>query len=204
MAVDESRIVLGVLNAVDYESAVTQRDLARTLGVSLGLINVYLKRCLRKGVIKVTQAPARRYRYYLTPHGFAEKARLTAEFLDQSFRLFGLARGECASIFADCVARGWGRIALWGTSELAEIAVLVAAGQPVRLVGVVAAAAGVESFAGLPAAATLAAFGAVDAVILVDPCIPPAAEQALRAEIAAERIFAPALLGLTRYHRGGL
>ena len=44
------------------------------MGVALGLANSYLKRCIRKGFIKITEAPANRYLYYLTPQGFAEKA----------------------------------------------------------------------------------------------------------------------------------
>ena len=59
----------------------TQRHLADRLGVALGLANSYLRRCARKGLIKITQAPDNRYLYYLTPQGFTEKTRLTARYL---------------------------------------------------------------------------------------------------------------------------
>ena len=42
--------------------------------MALGLTNAYLKRCIRKGFIKVTQIPANRYAYYLTPRGLQKKA----------------------------------------------------------------------------------------------------------------------------------
>ncbi len=80
-AAQETEIMLEVLSAVERNSKITQRSLSRELGIALGLANAYLKRCARKGLIKVQQAPLNRYAYYLTPEGFTEKSRLTAEYL---------------------------------------------------------------------------------------------------------------------------
>ena len=74
----EDARVLEVLDAVHQRSDLSQRHLARQMGVALGLANSYLKRCMRKGLIKISAAPANRYLYYLTPKGFSEKSRLTA------------------------------------------------------------------------------------------------------------------------------
>ena len=62
---------LGVLSAVSEEGNLSQRRLALHLGVALGLANSYLKRCVKKGWVKVHQVPGNRYLYYLTPRGFA-------------------------------------------------------------------------------------------------------------------------------------
>ena len=66
--------MLELLEAVGQKNDVSQRHLASHMGVALGLANSYLKRCIRKGFIKISEAPANRYLYYLTPTGFAEKA----------------------------------------------------------------------------------------------------------------------------------
>jgi len=58
----EDDIVLGVLDVVERDPTVTQRSVARELGIALGLANAYLKRCVRKGLIKVGQVPRRRLR----------------------------------------------------------------------------------------------------------------------------------------------
>jgi DNA-binding MarR family transcriptional regulator len=71
---------LGLLQAIEQKDNISQRHLAQEMGVALGLANSSLKRCVKKGGIKITTAPANRYLYYLTPNGFAEKARLTADF----------------------------------------------------------------------------------------------------------------------------
>src|SRR3546814_593722 len=90
----EAELTRGLLRAVQENSALTQRSMARELGIALGLANAYLKRCVRKGYIKVRQAPPNRYAYYLTPQGFAEKTRLTSEYLSSSFRFFRRARSQ--------------------------------------------------------------------------------------------------------------
>ena len=89
---NESEITLGLLNAVHDNNTITQRSMASDLGIALGLANAYLKRCIRKGFIKVQQIPSNRYSYYLTPQGFAEKTRLTADYLTYSFTFFRRAR----------------------------------------------------------------------------------------------------------------
>src|SRR5665811_2593048 len=95
--VERARIMLGLLESVERNGAQTQRHLAAELGIALGLVNAYLKRCVKKGLVKVSEAPARRYAYYLTPHGFTEKSRLTVEYLSYSFTLFRRAKTDYAA-----------------------------------------------------------------------------------------------------------
>src|SRR6476620_9939699 len=90
----DERIVLGLLESVERDGAQSQRRLASELGIALGLVNAYLKRCVTKGLLKVGEAPARRYAYYLTPRGFAEKSQLTVEYLSVSFLRFREAKRD--------------------------------------------------------------------------------------------------------------
>src|SRR5215211_4772578 len=119
---EQARIMLGLLDSVDRNGAQSQRRLASELGIALGLVNSYLRRCMRKGLVKVRQAPARRYIYYLTPIGFAEKSRLTVEYLSYSFEFFRQAKRDCKVLLDGAKAQGLGRVALAGKSDLAEIA----------------------------------------------------------------------------------
>src|ERR1700760_2339901 len=97
---EDERIVLNLLNSVD-DGAQSQRHIAKDLGIALGLVNAYLKRCVKKGLVKVSEAPARRYAYYLTPQGFSEKSRLTVEYLSSSFSFFRRARSDCSQVLAE-------------------------------------------------------------------------------------------------------
>jgi DNA-binding MarR family transcriptional regulator len=137
---DESgtdRIVLGLLTSVEADGARSQRRIAAELGIALGLVNAYLKRAIKKGLVKVGQAPARRYAYYLTPQGFSEKSRLTIEYLSSSFSLFRKAKEEYGRVFDRAHELGFERIVLAGKSDLCEIAILCAMDSSVSIVAVV-------------------------------------------------------------------
>ena len=194
----ETRITLGLLNAVEANSAVTQRSVARDLGIALGLANAYLKRCVRKGLVKVQQVPANRYAYYLTPQGFAEKSQLTAEYLSISFRFFRRAREECAVVFEDCVDRGWDKVVLAGADDLGEIAFLCATDMRLTVVAFHDTNANRSEYLGLPVAAHLEDLPPFDAVVVTDFRTPQAIFDALIKAIPAERVLAPALLAITR------
>src|SRR5262249_61799827 len=103
---------------------------------------------VKKGLLKIGQAPARRYAYYLTPHGFAEKSRLTVEYLSSSFSFFRRAREDCSLVLKAARARGWNRIALIGVSDLAEIATICALEQGITIVAVVCCQGGKSRFGG--------------------------------------------------------
>ena len=115
---DQDEVTLKLLNTVRDDADATQRTISNDLGIALGLTNAYLKRCVKKGLIKVGQAPANRFKYYLTPKGFMEKSRLTAEFLTQSFNLFRYAREETARLYDQCNNKGWQRLILIGVDDI--------------------------------------------------------------------------------------
>src|SRR5229473_5533703 len=123
---ENERIVLGLLNSVEHDGDRSQRHIAAELGIALGLVNAYLKRCVKKGLVKVHDAPARRYAYYLTPHGFAEKSRLTVQYLSDSFSFFRRAKTDYTAALDGARGRGFARIAILGVSDLAEIAAICA------------------------------------------------------------------------------
>jgi DNA-binding MarR family transcriptional regulator len=187
----EDAIVLGVLDVVERDPAVTQRSVASELGIALGLANSYLRRCIRKGLIKVRQAPRRRYAYYLTPQGFAEKSRLTATYLADSFSFFRRARGQCGDLFAAASAQGQRRLALLGTGDLAEIATLVAREHPVEIGGMIAAVTTAERLAD-----DAAALGCIDAVIVTALTGSRDVYETAVAAFGIERVYAPPLLRL--------
>jgi DNA-binding MarR family transcriptional regulator len=166
----EERITLNLLDVVEENSAITQRSLAVELGVALGLTNTYLKRCAKKGLIKVQQVPSNRYAYYLTPRGFAEKSRLTTEYLKQSFDFFRLARSQSGELLRLCADHGWTQIALTGKSDLTEITILSATELQIELAGIIDAEAATTtaSYMNLPVVSKLSELGTLNALIVTD------------------------------------
>jgi len=166
-ATTETEITLGVLDAVHANASVTQRSVAQDVGIALGLANAYLKRCVRKGLIKVQQMPPNRYAYYLTPQGISEKTRLSAEYLSSSFNFFRRAKDQCEQALKVCKARGWKRVGLVGRSELAEIAALCNIQGELELIVVEPRAGADDRFAGLKVVSESAIEG-LDGMILTD------------------------------------
>jgi DNA-binding MarR family transcriptional regulator len=187
-------ITLGLLGAIQQDNGVTQRSLARDLGIALGLANTYLKRCVNKGLVKVSEIPSRRYAYYLTPHGFREKSKLTAEYLSQSFLFFRLARSQCSELFAECAERGWRHVVLVGASDLGEIATLCAGEHGVVVTAFIETGANCATFAGIPVLPDLAIVAEADAVIITELRDPQAAYDALLRIKPRGRVLHPSIL----------
>lgn len=193
---NEAEITLGLLSAVHENSAVTQRSVAGQLNIALGLANAYLKRCIDKGLIKVKQVPRNRYAYYLTPKGFTEKSRLTAKYLVMSLHFFRRARADCEFAIEQCTHRQWRSVALYGLSELGEIATLVAR-ENINLVGFVDPLSMETEFAGLPVVSSVAQLPDIDGVILTDTTSPQESYSALCNELGANKVIALRLLRVT-------
>ncbi|MGK0297630.1 MAG: DNA-binding MarR family transcriptional regulator [Gammaproteobacteria bacterium] len=192
----EASLTLEILNTIDNQSDVTQRNLADSLGVALGLTNSYLKGCVRKGLIKIEQAPANRYLYYLTPHGFAEKSRLTAEYLSSSFNFYRRASMSCTEVFDLCQDRNYQRIILCGNSELAEIASLRAKEKNILVTGILDLNLNAKEYIGFPVYTTLDDIKHFDACVITDLVSPFKMKLFLERSLEKSRIFIPDILGL--------
>ena len=162
----ERQLTLELLQAIDQKDDISQRHLAQEMGVALGLANSYLKRCVKKGWIKITTAPANRYLYYLTPKGFAEKTKLTTEFFTTSLALFRQAGSEYSQLIEKLSIQGKQQILFVGLSDLTEIALMRALQSKVQVVSIYQPDAGKDEFFGLTVADTLPSSELIDAVIL--------------------------------------
>jgi len=195
----EESLTLEILETIEARSDVTQRHLARSTGIALGLTNSYLKRCVRKGLIKIHQAPANRYLYYLTPKGLAEKSRLTARYLSVSFAFYRKAGDSCRDAYQRCEKHGWNRVALCGVSDLAEIASLRAHEHDIEIAGIYDPKHAQERFLDRDVAAAMEACEPFDVCLLTDLSDPQATYDDLVDQMSMERVVVPEILGLTTY-----
>ena len=192
----EDALTLEILDAVQRQSDVSQRHLARQLGVALGLANSYLKRCVRKGYIKISEAPANRYLYYLTPTGFAEKSRLTAKYLAYSFSFYRQASESCTRIVTVCSQNGWRRLLLCGISDLAEIATLRAMEQDMEIVGFYDPQSERQVYLHRPVFQQLDGLEGVDACVVTDLLTPQRTYEHLVGRLDPVRVLVPDVLRL--------
>lgn len=190
----EDALTLKLLQAIEERNDVSQRHLSRKLGVALGLTNSYLKRCIRKGLVKFREVPSNRYLYYLTPKGFAEKSRLTAEYLSVSFSFYGKASQSCANIYQICVDNDWRRVTLCGISEFAEIAYLRAQEYHVTIDGIYDERALAQYFFGLPHFSSVSQFVKSDVYIVTSLSDPEKIYRAITSAVAPKKVLVPDIL----------
>jgi EPS-associated MarR family transcriptional regulator len=86
----ENEEVLRIFREVDRSPAMTQRELASRLGISLGKVNFLINALIAKGFVKVENfrdtGSKRACLYYLTPMGMEKKTRTTYLFLRKKIR----------------------------------------------------------------------------------------------------------------------
>lgn len=128
---------LQILDELSNNDSLTQRDLSNHLGIALGLVNSYIKNLVKKGYITVKAIPTKRYAYYLTPKGFAEKTRLTYDLLHDYTRIYREARKNLKTLFHDLQTSGVKKIVFAGADEVAEIAYITLQETSLELVNVV-------------------------------------------------------------------
>lgn len=118
-----------ILTEVEAGNAVSQRSLARSTGIALGLTNLVLKRLVRKGLVRISRVQRNRVKYLITPAGIAEKARMSRAYFAYTTRFYAEARNRVRDRFlalsntwpSDADGNGRKRIVFYGAGEVAEI-----------------------------------------------------------------------------------
>ena len=159
-------IMLRLLEHVSREEAVSQAGFAKRVGIAKGLANAYFNRCLQKGLIRLRQVPKQRFLYYLTPKGFAEKARLTTEFLSSSLQFYRNARADVGAIMAEAAQRGHKCLAVLGAEEFAEIIAIVSEESAIKIAGFIAPDSTRGQIAGRPVVDSWAGLQGADGAVL--------------------------------------
>ncbi len=110
-----------LLEHIEQNPDATQASLAAQLGIAVGTVNWHIKRLIAKGYVKVRRVERRKLRYIITPEGLALRARLTLDFIQNSFRLYRLVRERSIDALHQVEKAGYSRIFLDGEGDVAEI-----------------------------------------------------------------------------------
>ena len=128
---------LDILQAIGDGEEVTKRDLLHRVSIAGRLADRYLKQLVAKGMLKVRTAPARRMLYWLTPQGFAEKARLTYEFVSYTYKMNRECHRLASNTLHELASRGGvRRVVFYGAEPLAEVVAVSLAENEIELVAV--------------------------------------------------------------------
>lgn len=133
-----------ILDAFESDYGVSQRSLAKKLGIALGLTNLLVKRLVRKGWVRVIHIRPNRVRYLITPAGIVEKSRMSRAYFESSVQFYRETRNRIQQQFS-ALSTTWPndgtpglpkRIVFYGAGEVAEIGYICLAETDLQLVGV--------------------------------------------------------------------
>jgi EPS-associated MarR family transcriptional regulator len=100
-----SELQFRVLRLLESNPNLSQRELSKSLGVSLGGVNYCLNALISKGSIKIQNFKnnhnKRVYAYLLTPQGLAEKTALTGAFLKRKMQEYQQLKEEIEALSHD-------------------------------------------------------------------------------------------------------
>jgi DNA-binding MarR family transcriptional regulator len=112
---------LKIINEISKDKSLTQRDLADRTSLSLGAVNLILKRLVKRGFIKTRALNPKKIEYIITPKGFTEKTNKTYNYFKKTIDLVKLVREEIAKIILDEYNRGQKKFVVLGSDDLADL-----------------------------------------------------------------------------------
>lgn len=113
--------VYGVLEILAQGKDLSQRELARQSGLSLGMVNLILKRLVKTGLIKVHMLDRNKINYILTPKGLSQRMVRSYQYFLRAFRTFNESQKRIDSLLDSLIAKGNRRFVVLGEGEVAGI-----------------------------------------------------------------------------------
>lgn len=129
--------VLAILDALGHDSGLSQRDLAKRLGLSGAVVNQHLRELQERGLIRFVARNGKSYRYVPTPEGEALCADMARDFSSEAIRIYAALKRQVGERLWGLVRDHLERIALFGASETGEVVLSALSGLPVKVLAVV-------------------------------------------------------------------
>jgi DNA-binding MarR family transcriptional regulator len=128
---------LTLLQELEINPIVSQRELSRKFGIALGVTNACLKKMVQRGWIRMMGFNQRRIGYYLTPMGFSEKTKLTFHMISWTVKHYSALKEIIAKRLLEIQNAGIERILFYGVDDEMEIAFVTLQGLEMKLVGII-------------------------------------------------------------------
>jgi len=110
-----------VLNEIDKNSNITQRELSKMIQCSLGSINILLSKMANEGLIKIKRMPMNRIFYMLTPKGIVEKLQKTSNYIKCNYNYIIDTQVKIRMILESLVVKHGEIVVLLEEDEISEL-----------------------------------------------------------------------------------
>lgn len=137
MSNQEEIIQYNILQSIENGEHISQRQLSSQLGINVASINFALKKLTKRGLVKMLGVNPRRIRYILTPKGITEKTQIAYKFFDRNFHFYKAVRKDVENKINSIPFQGRNSVAIYGVTDLMEMAYLVIQDKEIDLVAIV-------------------------------------------------------------------
>jgi DNA-binding MarR family transcriptional regulator len=128
---------LSLLQELERNPVISQRELSEKFGFALGVTNACLKRMALNGWVRMRGSDGRRIGYYLTPKGLAEKSKLSLHVTFWRVQHYSTLKEMIGKIFLQMERDRIERIVFYGVSAEMEVAYIALQERSLKLVGIV-------------------------------------------------------------------
>ena len=116
---------LEILERLENNGHLTQRDLSKEVGIALGLVNHLLKKMVTKGWIKIKNIDAKKIRYLITPEGASEKSSLLYKRVDSTIHFYLEAKRVIKDKVIHLKNEGVKDVSIYGINNISEVLFIV-------------------------------------------------------------------------------
>ena len=114
-----------LINILGADLGSNQREISRHMNLSLGMINMLIRRVISKGYIRIEQLNKRKVQYILTPMGFAEKMRKSVKYTLKTINSISLIKNKLRDILCDLYQGGVRNFFIYGSHDLNALVEMV-------------------------------------------------------------------------------
>ena len=116
---------LEILERLEGNGHLTQRDLSKEVGIALGLVNHILKKMVKKGWIKIKNIDSKKIRYLITPEGAREKSSLLYKRVESTIHFYLDAKRVIKDKVIHLKKEGIEDVSIYGINHISEVLFIV-------------------------------------------------------------------------------
>lgn len=110
-----------ILDMIEKNTNITQREMSKTIGIAVSMVNDYLDEYEKKGFIKRKYLSTKNVEYIITKKGIERRKVLNIWYLKSTHFVYQSAKDDIFNFLNQIIRRGFKKLLLYGAGEVAEI-----------------------------------------------------------------------------------
>ena len=129
-----------ILDLIEKDAHITQRGIAKSIGVAVSFVNNYLDAYEKKGLILRKYKSTKTVEYFVTKKGIERKKVLNISYLNAALKVYKSAKLNIVKFINQVIEKGFKNILLYGAGEVAEIllqSIISDKDIPIKIIGII-------------------------------------------------------------------